>query len=249
MRREFRGPPSEEGVPQSVTDDLVRGRVAVAAGCAIAGLAAAAGWPPWPASPLLIAALLLALVTLAFAVATHHLPAAALPARVVLIAVLPVFDACVLAGAAGAAGSRGATALLALLLAALLALQARAQLRVLARRTAKATAAKPPGEEAELATLADAIGGRVREAIGIARARAEALRLAVDESGAGEVLGHDLDVLVRQVDECQRALRELEHAVALRQRGAARLPPPAPPPPEGATDRDGWPSESTPLRS
>jgi hypothetical protein len=78
------------------------------------------------------------------------------------------------------------------------------------------------------------------------------MRLAAEDAGVGALLAHDLDVLVRHAEECQRALRELEQALEPRLRDAARLSARAAPAEadfRAAPDREAWPSESTPLRS
>jgi len=230
LRRELKEPPSEEGVLQDAADSLVRGRMGVAAGCAVVGLGPALGWPPWPPATLLVAALLFALVTLCFAVANHHRAPRSIVARVVLLSLLLAVDATIVVASALPAAPI-LQVLLGFALAVLLTLHVRALARILAGR---------PATPADPTLRADALNEawvRSREAIGIVRARAESLRLSAEEAGVGGLLAHDLDVLVRQAEECQRTL--------------ARLPPRGAPGRRatGETNRDEWPSESTPLRS
>lgn len=259
MGRELNEPPSVEGVLHDVADGLVRGRIGVAAGGAVVGLASVLGWPPWPAAPLLIGALLFSAATLAFAIAAHHVPPAATTVRIVMVALLLGFDAAVFVGMAAVAQERAITTLLILPLSVSLLLHVRALTCIAAPRSCRPPSegtpmveAKPVPELSPVTALAEAIGSQAREAIGIVRARAEALRLAAEEAGVGELLGHDLDVLVRQAEECQRVLRELEQALDRHLRGAARLPGRAAALRRiagGAPSGDEWPSESTPLRS
>jgi hypothetical protein len=202
----------------------------VAAGCGVVGLCAAMGWPPWPAATFLVDALLVALVTLCFAIGNHHRAPASIAARVILLSLLLAVDATIVVSLAAGA-TVGLRSVLAVELAASVLLHVRALARVLGARDV--AAASGPA----VAALATAVGARGREAIGIVRARAESLRLAAEEAGVTAQLGHDLEVLVRQAEECQRALREIDDALEARSARSARLP------------ARPWPSESTPLRS
>ncbi len=255
MGSELREPPSDEGVPQDVADQLVRGRIAVAAGSAIVAFGAALFRGGWRTSPLLVGALVLALSTVAFAVSTRHFRPRARRGRSAAIVVLLAIDALVLFVVASAAGGAGIAALLAVLLVASLVVHVRALVRIAAAPPAAPASGAFPPQAVPMVTAeaeADAVGARARELAGIVRARAEALRLAAEEAGVGELLGHDLDVLVRQAEECQRVLRDLEQALAARLAPTARLPPRVAAddaPPRSAPDSEPCPSASTPLPS
>jgi hypothetical protein len=235
LGRELREPPTE-GVHRRVADRLLRGRIAVAASCAVVGLAGAFGIVPWRAAPLLVAALLIAVTSLAFAVTSRRLERGDRQRDAAIVVILLSSDAVALLGVAASAGGPGLALLLAAIAVGSIFVHAVALVRV---ATAPPPAARaPPRDEAigsveqELLVELVAAGARAREAAGIVRARAEALRLSVAESGASDVVLHDLEVLVRQAEECQRLLRELEVS------RPARLPLPEP-----------CPSESTPLPS
>jgi len=89
----------------------------------------------------------------------------------------------------------------------------------------------------------EAVLRAAREPIGIVRARADALRLALCDSTASAEVRHELAVLELQIDRAQEALAK--GGVPLRLDSAGD-------PPENhdsARDRQAWPNESRPMPS
>ena len=211
---------------------LVRGRFAAAGLMSLVGLVAAGGMAPNAGRPLLVSALWLALAALLAAMAQHHRwfshPAAATAA----LAGGGALDAVVLCGLA--AGLADAPRLRLLISILPLGLAAASTALVGARWAMRS----------EAATRSELLQ-RVREPVGIVRARADSLRLQLLESlgsagPGGDATRHDLDVLWRQLDELERLLKAEE---------PARIPPRKRGPPMEEGTRNAWRSESKPRVS
>ena len=197
-------PRSDDGVLSVAERWFVRGRFVATAATGALGIAAALGAAAVPAAPLLLLALVFAANTLAFALLSRHVDPMRAPPSLRLAGAIAV-DLAAAFAAAPYAGALGPALRLA---AALLAGAALATFvgAGVARRAAAAGAASAAAVEPWLVALAESVVGGVREPLGIVRARAEVLRLAIVEQPALHELAHDFDVLLERVAEAQRAL-------------------------------------------
>lgn len=243
MAGRIEGTAAAQTAVSDVASALWRRRAILCVACASIGSAAAFESVPWRAAPLLVAALVLVAATLVFAIATRH--AQRLSGRAVAFAIggLAALDAGALVLAGRESGGTGLLLLLVLMVASSATLHAAA----LAHLVSEAGHAAGPEREERLAAL-HAAAATIREQLGIVRARAEAIALAAADSGADATLLHDLEVLSRHADHCQRAVREILAAIEGHV-AAARLPRPAPARLRSLPEADAWPSESTPQRS
>jgi len=196
-------PRSDDGVFAVAERWFARGRFAAMAATGAVGIAAALGAGGLPAAPLLLLALLFAANTLLGALIARHVE----PARVPPAARLAVAIAIDLSAALVAAPYSGALGPALRLAAALLGGAA------LATYVGGASAARSNGGAASaaavepwLVALAESVVSGVREPLGIVRARAEVLRLAIAEQPGLHELAHDFEVLLERVAEAQRAL-------------------------------------------
>lgn len=196
-------PRSDDGVLAVAERWFARGRFVAMAATGALGIAAALGAAEVPAAPLLLLALVFAASTLAGALLFRHADARAPPALrlagAIAVDLAAAFAVAPFAGALGPA-LRFAAALLA---GAALATLVGAGV---ARRAAAARAASAAAVEPWLVALAESVVAGVREPLGIVRARAEVLRLAIVEQPALHELAHDFDVMLERVAEAQRAL-------------------------------------------
>ena len=201
-------PRSEDGVLAVAERWFVRGRFVAMAATGGLGIFAALGAAGLPAAPLLLLALVLAANTLLGALLSRHVEPARVPPPVRLAVEVALDLAAVLVAApwAGALGDplRLAAALLGGAAFATFVGIARA-----ARRDGAAGSASAAAVEPWLVALAESVVSGVREPLGIVRARAEVLRLALAEQPGLHELVHDSDVLLARVAEAQRALLSL----------------------------------------
>ena len=197
-------PRSDDGVLSVAERWFVRGRFVATAATGALGIAAALSAAAMPAAPLLLLALVFAANTLAFALLSRHVDPMRAPPSLRLAGAIAV-DLAAAFAAAPYAGALGPALRLA---AALLAGAALATFvgAGVARRAAAAGAASAAAVEPWLVALAESVVGGVREPLGIVRARAEVLRLAIVEQPTLHELAHDFDVLLERVAEAQRAL-------------------------------------------
>jgi hypothetical protein len=209
-----------------------RTRNVVAASVAAGGVAAVIADSAGAATVLLVLAVGAAAATMVamawwrhVGCATDPIAAAARAAKAVLLADVALALAAVRVGTPAVSGFAAPLLLLAL------ALDVRALWQVCEVR-----------RDVERRRLA-AVLSAVREPIGIVRARAEALRLALREEPAAAEVGHELSVLEANADLALQRLKEPPPS--------SRLDSPAAPtgPQESAPGRQAWPNESRPMPS
>lgn len=215
------------GGPDRIAERLFRGRAAGAAIWGAVAVASAIELLPWSPGRLLSVALALAFLTLLLAGWFRHASPSNARERIAALVFSVACDTALLVGVAASSGKPELSWFAGASVTASVAWHAWLLARI-----------AHVDEESSVVSARSMT--RLREALGIARARAESLHLLAEESGRPELLRHDLEVLIRQIDECQHALRPAAPT-------AARLADFS-----GRTRRSAartWLNESTPPRS
>jgi hypothetical protein len=199
---------------------FLRGRVVATAATGVLGVVAALGMAPLAATPLLVLALIFAASMLASSLLARHTDVAPF----VRFALAVTIDVAAWLGAAPSMGPLAPSIRLiaAALAGAALAVTIGAACSRLGERDGEAAAPSAAAIEPWLVALADAVAAGVREPLGIVRARAEIIRLAVAEDPRLAGLAHDAEVLLARADEAQHALLAL-FALAPTARGEVDL--------------------------
>lgn len=207
MNRE-ESPRSDDGRVEVAERWFLRGRVVATAACGLLGVVAALGSAPLTATPLLVLALVFAASMLASSLLARHtdLPPFARFALAVSIDVAAWLGAAPFAGALAPSLRLIAAALGGAALAVAIGV---AGARLGDGGGESAAGPKAAAIEPWLVALADAVAAGVREPLGIVRARAEIIRLAVAEEPELARLAHDVEVLLARADEAQHALLAL----------------------------------------